>query len=651
MSASASARYAWHLEDGDPHVMLLAWANKTRTEDMGRKLRMVEHLCLYTNMAFDDLGSTLYGSSKAPGAFERLSENHIENQIHAVHAECVQNRTRMTVVTSGGDYRMKRRAKELDKFSEGQAYEDGQEQVGNDAKLDALVWGTGIEFVYEDPVTKRVSCERVIGWELHAARDDARYGKPRSMSRTHIFDKEVLKACYPDKADEIERAPRGDVDDYPYYVDAGSNLIVVTEAWHLPSRAADPRKKNDKGSGDGRHAICVPGVTLLDEPWEKAGFPFRFIHWIRPRLGMWGKGMVEQLLGQQVELNRVLRHIQLSMKRAGNLKVFIDTNSGVLKTHINDRVGTMVTYNGQGGRPPAFVVHDVVSPQVIAHAQQIRSGMYSVEGLSQMSAQGTLPQGMDKASGRAIRMADSIASKRRLPFLRDCETFDREVAELKIETAKEIAERDGGYAVSYHGKRRIEVVDFTDINLKRDQWWMRVFPTSALPSEPSARIAVLDEWLNAKLISPGDYKRLADFPDLEDASTLDTAQYEACEEVVDLMLNEGIPYVVEELDDKEMWARLALMMYTRAKIQGHHDKKSAYPEQHMELVRQLIVDCLDKGPADAGDAAQLPPGTPEAPPGGGPPPPPTAGSPPGGLPPAPPAGAPPAPSGPPSPLH
>src|SRR5499427_3639254 len=154
--SSIGARYAWWLEEENVHNLLVPWADKVRADDMGRKLRMVEHLCLYSNMAFDDLGSVLYGSAKSPGTFERLSQNHIENMIHTVHAEAVQNRTRMTVVTSGGDYRMKKRAKDLDKFSEGQAYEDGQEQVGNDAKLDALIWGTGVEKTLIDAATNRV---------------------------------------------------------------------------------------------------------------------------------------------------------------------------------------------------------------------------------------------------------------------------------------------------------------------------------------------------------------------------------------------------------------------------------------------------------------------------------------------------------------
>jgi hypothetical protein len=216
------------------------------------------------------------------------------------------------------------------------------------------------------------------------------------------------------------------------------------------------------------------------------------------------------------------------------------------------------------------------------------------------------------------------------------------VAVKKIDLAKEIADRDGDYAVTYYGKRRIEVVNFGEINLKRDYWWMRIFPTSALPSEPSARIATLDEWVNSGLISKSDYKRLADFPDLEDAMTLETAQYDLCEEIVDLMLVDGKSYVVEPLQDKQLFARIALMMYTRAKLEGLADPKSAYPEENMQLVRQFIADCLapepgQSEPTEGGPApgevpapgasagpvpsAPVPAGPPPAPPPGAPPPP------------------------------
>lgn len=625
----------WAKDVADPGAVLIRMANKVREADVNRRLQMVEHLCLYSNQPFDEYGAV----EKPVGTFERISENHIENMIHTVHAETVQNRTRMTVVTSGGDYRMKERAKSLDKFSEGQAYEDGQEDVGSDVKLDALIWGTGVEKLYIDPSTNRVCGDRLPAWHLHVDRDDARFGKPRTIYEDYIFDREVLKGIFNSKKtdDAIDNAPRSNIDDYPYTIDAQSNLIMVHEGIHLPSRPADPRADvkaddpNKGSSGDGRHAMAVPGPDglLFAEPWTKSRFPYEFIFWLRPRLGFWGKGMVEQLLGQQTELNRAMRHIQLSMKRAGNLKVLIDSGSKVLDTQVNDRIGTIVRYQSQGGNPPQFIVHDVVTPQLVQWTQSLRSTMYNVEGVSQMASQGMLPQGMDKASGRAIRTADSISSKRRLPFLRDCEKFDQRVAEYKIELAQEVFEKTKSYAVAYHGRRKVELVDWKDVNLKRDEWFMRVFPTSALPSEPSARIATLDEWLNVGLIDKPTYKRMADFPDLEDAETLESASYDLGEKMIDAMLYDGKPQTIEPLLDNTLFATMGLKAYCRAKMEG------GFPEANMELLRKFILDAVKPpAPSQSDSMPSLPgagtagePAPPEAPPGM-----PPAGMPPGAPP-------------------
>jgi hypothetical protein len=625
----------WGKDVTNPEDVFLQMANRARENDQNRRLMMVELLCLYSNQPWDE-----YGAAERPlGAFERMGQNHIENMVHTVHAEAIQNRTRMTVVTSGGDYRMKSRAKELDKFSEGQAHEDGQDEVGGEVKLDALVWGTGVEKLLIDPATRRVTGDRLISWHLHADRAEAARGlrAVRTLYEDCVVDREVLKAAYNSKATDelIDNAPRDPIDDYPYTVDSDSNLILVQEGFHLPSLPEDPRKDATKddphrgASDDGRHMIVVPGQgkkggLLFSENWYKPRFPYEFVYWLRPRFGMWGKGMVEQLLGQQFELNRLLRHIQLSMKRAGNLKVFLDAASGVVKTHLNDKVGTIVTYNSSGGgHKPEYVVHDVVSPQVIDHARWIASSMYNVEGVSQMASQGMLPQGMDKASGRAIRTADSISSKRRLPFLKDCEQFDRRVAEYKIELAQEVAEKDGSYAVSHHGRRAVEIVDWKDVNLKRDQWFMRVYPTSALPTEPSARIATLDEWLNAGLIDKPTYKRLADFPDLEDAETLDTASWDLGEQVISDILEKGEPFTPEPLLDNKLWAQMGLKYYNRAKKEG------VYPEKNLQMLRDFVLACIDaskpKQLPPAPDAGALPPdqGMPpapgEAPPEGMPP--------------------------------
>lgn len=648
----------WSDEEPNAHSVMLQMANKVRDNDLTRRLVMVEQLCLYSQQAFDEFGAALYETAaRSTGQFERISQNHIENMVHTVHSEAVQNRTRMTVVTSGGDYRMKRRAKALDKFSEGQAYEDEQEEIGNDVKLDAIIWGTGVEKTYEDPSTNRACGERIIGWNLGADQDDARNRRPRTIYEWRVMDREVLKAAYNSKEtdDAIDNAPRGGIDDYPYHIDAQSNLITVFEGIHLPSRPADPRadKKSEKSeaSKDGRHMIAVgsgnKGGALFSEPWTKATFPYHFIYWIRPRTGMWGKGLVASLLGQQIEHNRISRHIQLSMKRAGNLKVFIDTRAKLPPAQIDDRIGTIQRYDGNGN-PPQYVVHDVVSQQIISYRSELGREMYNVAGVSQMASQGQLPAGMDKASGRAIRMADSVSSKRRLPFLRDCEQFDRRVAEAKIELAQEIYERTGSYAVAYHGRKKIELVEWKDVNLKRDQWWMRVFPTSALPSEPMARIATLDEWLQAGLISKQDYKRLSDFPDLEDAETLEFASYELAEKTVDKILYDGVYQVPESIEDGTLFARYGLMAYNRAREEG------GYPEKNMELLRQFIMDALQSKtpfapqgppPPPSGEGGgEAPPGMPPAPPGppGAPP------MPPPGMAGAPPVNQPGPPPGPPS---
>jgi hypothetical protein len=603
LPVSDAIRDGWwgkDVDDHEAHTTFVKIADRVRENDYGRRCTMVEQLVLYSNQAIDEFGTT-----DQTGAFERISENHIENIVHALHAETEQNRTRMTVVTSGGDYRMKKRAKSLDKFSEGQAYEDSQEDVGSDVKLDTIIWGTGVEFMFKDPSTGRVSCERDIPWDWHFDKDDARHRRPRMAYRTKVFDREVLKAAFNSKEtdDAIDGAPRSNVDDYPYQIDSQSNLILVHEGWHLPSlstfdedddeesedddkkRAKKARPEPRKGLDDGCHMIAVgasgKGGILFRERWTRPRFPAEFIYWMRPRIGMWGKGVVAQLLGQQVEYNRIRRHIQLSMKRAGNLKVFIDSRSGVLKTHINDRIGTIGVYNGAGGNPPTYLVHDVVTPQIVAYADAMPARMYTVQGVSQMAAQGTLPIGMDKASGRAIRMADSVASRRRLPFLRDCEKFDRRVAEFKIELAQEIFKETGSYAVAHHGKRKIEIVDWKDVNLKRDQWFMRVYPTSALPNEPSARIATLDEWLNAGLIDKPTYKRLADFPDLEDASTLESAAYELAEEFADRCLYDGELMTLEPLMDAVLIARVGHMAYCRAKLEGVFHEKNMGPLRHL----------------------------------------------------------------------
>ena len=118
------------------------------------------------------------------------------------------------------------------------------------------------------------------------------------------MNKEVLKQMFPEYKALIDQAS----DTYnkfatPPYGD-GADLVRVIESWHLPS---------GEEAKDGKHTICISNATLLDEKYEKDYFPFVFFRWgLRP-VGFFGQGLAEQLQGLQLEINKLLRTIQVSM--------------------------------------------------------------------------------------------------------------------------------------------------------------------------------------------------------------------------------------------------------------------------------------------------------------------------------------------------
>ena len=85
---------------------------------------------------------------------------------------------------------------------------------------------------------------------------------------------------------------------------AGTNLVQVVEAWHLPS--AD-------GEEDGRHTIAVSNATLLDERYEENEHAFVILRFMKKQVGFLGQGLGETIAPIQNELNTLLWKIQVCM--------------------------------------------------------------------------------------------------------------------------------------------------------------------------------------------------------------------------------------------------------------------------------------------------------------------------------------------------
>jgi hypothetical protein len=481
---------------------------------------------LYANMPLFGMAGTslnkLSQNNQLP--LDRPTMNVVQSCVDTLVSRLTQSRPRPIFLTDNGDYKARNLAKQLNQFVMGEFYRTKAYDLGTQALRDAAVLGTGCLKVYEGQ-DKKVQIERVLFTELLVDPNDGLYGEPRQMYQLKLVDREVLAEMFPEKVNDIMRAEQAYPDTAGDSSKTASDQVMVIEGWHLPSGPE---------AGDGRHVIACTNVTLLDEEYNKEKFPFVFVHYSQRLLGFFGQSLAEQLMGTQVEINKLLMTISRSINLVGVPRVFVEDGSKVVKAQLNNDVGSIVTYRGT---KPVYEVAPCVPAEVYAQLQRLVDYAYQQSGISALSAASKKPAGLD--SGAALREYDDLQSDRFATLSKRYDNLYVELAYQTIELAKDIAERDGTYSTVYPNKDGTREVDLPKADLLQNTYIIQCFDASSLPRDPAGRLQKIIEMIQSGMVSIQEGRRMLDFPDLEQQEKLANSGEERILYILDKIVEEG----------------------------------------------------------------------------------------------------------------
>lgn len=562
-NVTAPAKRWWLLPKGEVAQAVIFLANMLAQYDSRRQTQLQMSARLYGNLTLMGLnGLTLSKITSTQSAVkDRIAYNLVQSVTDTLVAKMAKNKPKPLYLTSGGDYKIQKRAKKLDEFTDGIFYENKAYEIGPLALRDGCWAGDGIVHVYNH--YGRVKFERVIASELYVDQIESFYGHPRQMHRVKNVDREVLKELFPKSKASIERANKASADLTGTWQNVADQVSVV-ESWHLRS---GPDAK------DGLHTICIdgdgPDSCLLYEAFDKDKFPFAFIRY-SPRLyGFWGQGLVEQLQNLQLEINKLLWVIQRSMHMAGTFKILMENGSKIVKEHLNNDIGTIVCYTGT---QPVYITPQMVQPEVYTHFQTLIQKGYEQAGISQLSAASQKPAGLN--SGKALREYNDIESDRFETTGQAYENLFLDLGDLAIDVARDIYKDDGAYKVQVPAQSFIKEIDWEDIDLDRDEYVMQSYPVSSLPDDPSGRLQTIQEYMQAGMISPTAGRRLLDFPDLKEAEKLANSMEDYLNQIIEKMVDDGVPTNFEiAYDDAALARELALEQYAYGRANGLEEEK------------------------------------------------------------------------------
>lgn len=544
--------------------------NRILTEQSYRQIDNWRNMRLYGNIeSYSTRNYGFYRSESGNTTQNRVTLNIVQSMVDTVVSKITKNKPKPTFLTEGGDWEMQRRAMKLTQFVEGQFQATSFYAKRAIGFQNSCIFGTGPLKIFRDG--KNIKVEQTFIDELIIEDAEAFYGEPRQLHQRKKIHRDVLKGMFPEKAEEIEILTSTEVGQYnSNSFDKSSNMVTVVESWHLPSVP---------GADDGVHSINIDGLNLHDNTeWKKDRFPFVWWRWsVRP-IGFFGQGLSEQLTGIQLEINKILRTIQISMHLVSVPKIFVEASSSVVSAHLNNKIGGIIKYKGQ---MPTEGKLGTIPRELFEHLDRLYTRAYEIAGVSQLSANAQKPAGLE--SGKALREFNDIESERFMSVGRRDEEVVLEASALFIDCAKEIFEEYGEYKVKVSSGQSLQIIDWSEVNMDEDKYVMRVYPTSALSSTPAGKLQDVQDLLTAGFINKEDGMKLLDFPDLRQFMNMANAGVENIDRAIEMIIEKGqyeTPEPYQNLQYGIEKMQQAYLMY----------KSNGAPESRLELFRRWMND-------------------------------------------------------------
>lgn len=533
--------------------------NQNQTHEMN-----LRHMRLYSNINI--LGLSIYSYGRTEGSkynFDRLTYNIVQSCIDTVTQKIAKNKVKPMFLTEGGNWSMQRKAQKLGEFVQGQFYSSNVYETTPLVFRDAAIFGTGAVKIYRDG--SDIICERIFTDEIKVEYSDGVYAKPKSIYQCKAMPRETMLRMYPSYAQQIKLCAR--LESSQTFHNSLSDVIQVVEAWHLPTK---------EGKG-GRHVITIENATLVDEEYTKSYFPFAFLRWKQRPIGFFGQGLAEELMGIQIEANKILRIIERSFHMAVP-KMMVENGSQVSLAQLNNEVAGILKYSGV---KPEWVSFPPVNPQYFQHLQNLIDYGYRQAGISQMSASSAKPAGLN--SGKALREFNDIESERFILNGQAWEQFHLDIAEQFIECARDIALEDPDYAVKSKTSDFMKTIKWAEVDMDKDKYVMQAFPTSFLSSTPSAKFQDIQEMLQAGMIDKEFALQLLDYPDVKAYSKYKTADITDIMKTCEYIIDEGSYAAPEPFQNLELGIKYIGAQYLVA-------KNDNVPESRLELLRRWISE-------------------------------------------------------------
>lgn len=516
--------------------------------------------------------STLDNSQQMP--MGRPTANVVYSIIDTLASRITQENPRPVFLTDAAHYKERKISKEMNNFIMGEFFRCKSYDLGGEAATDSMILGNGLVKVLRKD--NKVVHERTLETELLVDFNDAYYRAPRALIQTKLVDRGVFVDMFPAAEEKIMTAQGGNVDNSPQSTDTISDQIIVAEGWHLPS---------GENATDGRRVmVCSEGI-IDQRGYTRQRFPFAKIDYNRNPVGFFSQGLAEILFPTQMEIYKMLIIASQAIEMFGVPRIVISDLSKVLETAFNNNIGSIIKVKTMA-ESPQFVNATSNNSEIYDYIKWLIENAYSISGMSEMNATADKPAGLN--SGEAQRVYADTQTLRFSQFQKRYQSFYRDLAYLTLEEASDIAIETGSYTTVYPGKDGTREVDLPIVPGElKNTYVIQCFDESSLPRDPAGRQAKLSEMLAAQEISKQEFRRMSNFPDLEQSDQLAIALEERILHDLDQIIEKGRkgycspdPFI---LDPEDLATKLTVQTINKYAVTDLEDEK-------MNLLRDYFTE-------------------------------------------------------------
>jgi hypothetical protein len=418
---------------------------------------------------------------------------------------------RLAVSTRGGDWDLRKRALGLSQYLDGEKVRQKAAKTFQTVINHGVVLGTGVAKVdnWHDRTcfSPFFSTEFVVDERMCPAPGEL---PPVVYHRRFVdVDQAVadLEEYGNDVADALWAAAKDEPQPWVSYLDYESYHVPIVEAWHPPLTPG----------GKGQHLLCTGNRVIFMEDWPYDYVPFVTFRWAPRMTGWFGRSLFEQIGWIQARLNRHARFEERYQDLTVIPRMIVHTSDRELQAAVTNELGAIIPANMP--EQVKWMPPPNVSPEIYRDEDRKIGLLQKVAGVNEMSLGGRPPPGIDSQPGQ--REFIDYNTGRFATVEVQVDDMRLGWAQLTIDRARELA-ADGKMprATWYSPRYGLYDVEWSDVDMDRDAYRLRVLPSSSISDTPAGMRQRLEEERAAGRLADDLYIYLVQTLDIDSHYTL-----------------------------------------------------------------------------------------------------------------------------------